>query len=104
MYQDHALDRVPVRGKFRYLCGEGPLQREQREGALGGAGPSPQAPLSTQAAVLVLVDYIKTPELSFEQLAARLQAQGHGASAESIGHFFADHGLKKTPAHSAPNS
>jgi len=102
LYQDHVLDRVPVQGEFRYLGIERTLNSRQREGALATALPSPGAVLNTQAAVLVLVAYIKQPELSFEQLAAGLQIQGHGARAESIQRFFAEHGLKKTPAIPGP--
>jgi hypothetical protein len=46
----------------------------------------------------VLVEHIKNPELSFEQLAARLQMQGSlVVTPGSIRRFFEEHGLKKTP-------
>jgi hypothetical protein len=45
-----------------------------------------------------LVEYIKHPGLSFEQIAARLQEQRQLTLApESIRRFFQEHDLKKTP-------
>jgi hypothetical protein len=102
LYQDHVLDRVQVQGEFRYLAIEGTLNAQQREVALAATLPNPGAVLNTQAAVLVLVAYIKQPELSFEALAAGLQIQGHAASAESIQRFFTEHDLKKTTAIPGP--
>ena len=67
--------------------------------AASGQGPGPTTWLSTQTALWVLVEYIRNPGLSFEQMAARLQAQRKLAVApESIQRFFQQHGLKKTPA------
>jgi hypothetical protein len=99
LHQNGELDRVKIEGEFRYLSLDAPLNRQQRQSARGALPPNLASPLSTQAAVLVLVEHIKNPELSFEQLAARLQRQGPLAPAsESIRRFFAEHGLKKTPA------
>jgi IS30 family transposase len=54
--------------------------------------------LSTQAAVWVLVEHIRNPGLSFEQIAARLQEQRQVTLVpESISRFFQEHDLKKTP-------
>jgi hypothetical protein len=98
LQQNGQLDRIKVEGEFRYLSIEAPLNRHQRESAMVAAPPSPAASLSTQAVVLVLVEHIKNPELSFEQLAARLQMQGSLAvTPGSIRRFFEEHGLKKTP-------
>jgi hypothetical protein len=58
--------------------------------------------LGTQTALWVLVEYIKDPALSFEQLANRLQAQRNVALApQSIQQFFQEHDLKKTPGASS---
>jgi hypothetical protein len=97
LHHDQVLDRVKVGGQFRYLATEELINRRQREEA-AITPPSPLTSLSTQAAVWVLVEHIKNPELSFEQLAARLQEQRQLALApESIRRFFQEHGLKKTP-------
>ena len=98
LQQNGQLDRLKVEGEFRYLSIEAPLNRQQRESAMVAAPPSPASSLSTQAAVLVLVEHIKHPALSFEQLAAGLQRQGPLAvTPGSSRRFFEEHGLKKTP-------
>ena len=92
------LDRVQLAGKFRYLATDQELNRRQREQSAFVQPRSPTTSLSTQAAVWVLVEYIKHPGLNFEQIAARLQAQREVALApESIQRFFHEHDLKKTP-------
>jgi hypothetical protein len=58
--------------------------------------------LSTQAAVWVLVEHIKNPALSFEQLASLLREQRKlPVTSEPIERFFQEHGLKKRPPHRA---
>jgi len=98
LHQDGELDRLKVQGEFRYLSIPAPLNRQQRQSALAAAPPSPASSLSTQAAVLVLVEYIKNPALSFQEVAVRLRLQGSPEiTPENIDRFFAEHGLKKTP-------
>jgi len=92
------LDRLPLAGRFRYLALDPELNRRQREQAALGQPPDLTTSLSTQTALWVLVEYIKHPELSFAQLATRLQEQRQAAVApENIQRFFAEHALKKTP-------
>lgn len=70
----------------------------QRKQALVGQRPSQATSLSTQAAVLVLVEHIKNPGLSFEQIAAHLQQQqALSVTSEGIRRFFEEHDLKRTP-------
>jgi len=91
-------DRVRLAGQFRYLTTDPPLNRQQREQAAWVPRSSPLAGLSTQTALWVLVEYIKQPGLSFEQIATRLQEQHLVAVApQSIERFFREHDLKKTP-------
>ena len=100
LHQAGRLDRLRLAGQFRYLAADPQLNRQQREQA--ALVPSPMAPLSTQAALWVLVEYIKEPGLSFEQIAARLREQRNLVlTPESIERFFREHGLKKTSQ--APN-
>ena len=92
------LDRLRLCGQFRYLAADPRLNRQQRQQAALAQAPSPTAALSTQTALWVLVEYIKEPGLSFEQIAARLQGQRNLAVApEAIQRFFQEHDLKKTP-------
>lgn len=95
-------DRLRLSGHFRYLAADPQLNRRQREQAALAQTPSPTAGLSTQTALWVLVEYIKAPASSFEQIAARLREQRNLAVApETIQRFFQQHDLKKTPQ--APN-
>jgi hypothetical protein len=99
LHQDRILDRVRVGGQFRYLAPDEPLNGHQRERAAISPRPSPLTSLSPQAAVWVLVEHIKHPALSFEQIATRLHEQRQLAvTSETIRRFFQAHGLKKTPA------
>ncbi len=98
LHKSQRLDRVQISGEFRYLAIEEPLNRRQREQAAVLAPPLPATSLSTQAALWVLVEYIKNSALSFEQLAARVQEQRQlTVSPEGIRQFFQEHDLKKTP-------
>lgn len=99
LHQDGVLDRVKAGGEFRYLATDPSLNCQQRERTAAVAPPSAAASLGTQAAVLVLVEHIKHPGLSFEELATHLRQQGQRAvSAQDIRRFFAEHDLKKTPS------
>ena len=98
LHQDALLDRVKVGREFRYLAKEPKLNGSQRQQALLTQGPDPSTSLSTQAAVWVLVEHIKHPALSFEQIASYLQQQRKlPVTLELIERFFQEHGLKKTP-------
>ena len=99
LHQAGQLDRFPLAGQFRYLATDPQLNRRQRQAAATARqAPAPEAALNTQTALWVLVEYIKNPALSFEQLAAQLQQQHQMAvAAESIQRFFQEQGLKKTP-------
>ncbi len=98
LHQAGRLDRLQLAGQFRYLAADQELNRQQREQAALVQRPSPTASLSTQAALWVLVEHIKNPGLSFEQIAALLQEQRKVAVAPgNIQRFFQEHDLKKTP-------
>ena len=98
LYQAGQLDRVKVAGHYRYLSKEAKLNGQQRQQALLMQGADPASSLSTQAAIWVLVEHIKSPALSFEHLASHLlQQRKLSCSAEHIERFFNEHGLKKTP-------
>jgi hypothetical protein len=92
------LDRLPGAGQFRYLATDRQINRRQREQVAGLREPALDAALNTQTALWVLVEHIKNPGLSFEQIAALLHQQHHVAVApQSIQQFFQEQGLKKTP-------
>jgi hypothetical protein len=98
LHNNGVLDRVKMGGEFRYLSTDPEINRRQRQAPGMTPAPSSSAPLSTQAAVLVLVEYIKNPAQSFEQLAQGVRKQPNIlVSAEDIRRFFEEHDLKKTP-------
>lgn len=98
LHKDGVLDRVKIGSQFRYLSIQPEINRRQREHPGMAQAPSGSAPLSTPAAVLVLVEYIKNPALSFEQLAQGVRKQPNiFVTGEDIRRFFAEHDLKKTP-------
>ena len=99
LHQGGRLDRLQLAGQFRYLAPDQELNGRQREQAAGAQPPNPTHSLSTQAALWVLVEYIKDPGLSFEQISLRLQEQRDlSVAPESIQRFFQEQDLKKTPA------
>ena len=103
LHKGGALDRIKVGGEFRYLSLQEQVNRQQRERLVLKAPPGPTTWLSTPAAVLVLVEHLKHPDLSFEQLAVHLQQQRQlTVTAESIRGFFTEHDLKKTPEPQIP--
>ncbi len=98
LHKDHVLDRVQLAGEFRYLAIEDQLNRRQRALVTALAPSNSVTSLSTQTAVWVLVEHIKHPQFTFEQLAACLQEQRElTVSPQSIQQFFREHDLKKTP-------
>ena len=105
LHKQGALDRVKAGGQFRYLSTAEQINRQQRQQLVTALPASPSTSLSTPVALVVLVEYIKHPQLSFEQLAAHLQEHRALAVApESIRQFFGEHDLKKTPKASISKS
>jgi hypothetical protein len=97
MYKDGQFDRVREGRVFRYLSRQSRINRRQRVVLENRRPVETSAPLSTQVAVWVLVEFIRQPQLSFEQMATRVQEHRHLAvSAASIDAFFEQQGLKKT--------
>lgn len=98
LHQAGRLDRARLEGQFVYLSADPQINDRQREQAALAPLPSSATSLSTQTALWVLVEYIKDPTLSFEQLARRLQEQrGLAVAPQNIERFFQEQALKKTP-------
>ena len=94
----HKIDRIKIGGEFRYLSTKERTHRRQQAQVVVEQKPERSPPLSAQAAVLVLVEYINNPGLSFEQIACNVREQKQIAvTQESIRCFFKEQGLKKTP-------
>ncbi len=96
LHKNGTLDRVKLGGKFRYLSTVPETNRRQREQA--AAAEPPSGSLSTHAAVLVLVEHVRHPELDFAQLAASVRRRDAlSVAPEAIRRFFEEQGLKKNP-------
>jgi len=90
------IDRIKIGGAFRYLSTKERTNRRQRAQVLLEQKPEAPAPLSAQAAVFVLVEYINNPGLSFEQIACNVEKHRQITVAqESIRCFFKEQGVKK---------
>ena len=98
LHKSGEVDRIKIGGEFRYFSTKERTNRRQRAQMLVEQKPQSPAPLSAQAAVFVLVEYINNPELSFEQIACNVTQQRQITVAqESIRCFFKEQGVKKTP-------
>jgi hypothetical protein len=98
MYNSNQIDRVKLTSEYTYLSRDESVNRLQLNRLKGRVDEQTAQPLSTQAAVFVLVEFINNPRLSFEQLAERLQhSRRITVLPTEITRFFREHGLKKTP-------
>jgi hypothetical protein len=98
MHRAGEIDRIKIGGEFRYLATQARTNRRQRAQVFMEQKPDLPVPLSAQAAVFVLVEYINNLELSFEQLAHNVEKHRHiSVTPESIRCLFKEQGVKKTP-------
>ncbi len=92
-----ALKRQKHQGRYVYLCSEPGRYREQREqrSRMRGVGRLP----TDSEAVAMLVEKIKHPALSDDELSRRLKRQKVFVDPETIENFMLRHDLtvKKTP-------
>ena len=97
MYKAKQIDRVKLTSEYTYLSRDESVNRLQHNHLRGRVVEQTAHPLSTQAAVFVLVEFIKNPRLSFEQMARELRdSQRITVMPSDITRFFQEHGLKKT--------
>ncbi|KPK48724.1 MAG: hypothetical protein AMJ63_17900 [Myxococcales bacterium SG8_38_1] len=97
-FRDHpALRRERHQGRFVYFAAQREVFREQRRRRMA-MGREAELPSDAEA-VAILVERIKQPRSSVEELVVRLKAQSVRVSAQAIRNLFARHGLtgKKTP-------
>ncbi len=94
------LRREKIAGRFVYFSQDAAVfsQQKQKRQADDSRLKLLRLPTDTEA-VIILVERIKHPALSVEQLAARLHKKAHRIKAEVIYNLFEHHGLlKKTAA------
>ena len=100
LYKRGAIDRFKSDKEFVYLAIDEKVKSRQL-GRLQGSHPvetrHPES-LSAQAAVHVLVEFIKRPGASVVELSQAVAKKQVIASPEAIARFFEEHNLKKTPS------
>jgi predicted ABC-type ATPase len=90
------LRREKIAGRFVYFSSDKATYARQEQKRKEDDACLKLTKLPTDAeAVIVLVELIKCPELSVEQLCIRLNKKGHGIKGEIIQNLFARHGLLK---------
>lgn len=91
--------REKLAGQFVYFSSDEQTLLEQKEKRLGDIERARLIRLPTDAeAVIILVERIKHPQLSIDQLAVRLTGKGHPIRTEVIGNLFERHDLVKKTA------
>ena len=97
MYKAKQIDRVKLTSEYTYLSRDKSVNQLQHNHLKSRVVEETAHPLSTQAAVFVLVEFIKNPRLSFDQMARSLRdSQRITVIPSDITRFFQEHGLKKT--------
>jgi len=96
------LHRDKFGGRFVYFAAEATRRAEQQRArrALAPKALLPRAP----AAVAILVERIKHPELDAEALAARVRRGGHPVEADHVRALFEHHGLVEKKGARLPRS
>jgi hypothetical protein len=95
------LQRQKLGRSHVYLAVDPPTQAIQRQAMDGKSAPTAQLP--AEVVVLILAEFIRQPDSSFEQLAKEI-ARRHRLTLKvaQIEELFALHGLKKTIRTAAP--
>ncbi len=97
LFRDHpALKRQQHQGRFVYFAAESAIYRRQKDGRLAMAAHV-RRPTDSEI-IAILVETIKHPGLSMEQLCRRLKKQGLAVTEAAVSNLFVYHGLvvKKT--------
>ncbi len=94
------LQRDKIGRCFVYFSKDMPNADKQRQSAVNQAMSTELLP--AEVAVFVLAEFIRSPNLSFKELALHIKRTRHvSIKATQIEKLFAQHGLKKTPETSA---
>lgn len=97
LYHSGAIDRVKSKSGFVYVASTEKRRKQQlmRFQSQQVTVTAPQD-LTPPAAVYVLVEYIKNPQASFDELAKAVAKRQIIATPNAIARFFDKHDLKKT--------
>ena len=83
-------------GRCQVYFAADPRKAQNQRQALSAQHP-PQVQFSAELAVLILAEFIRSPDSSFEQLAEKIsRSKNVTVNAKQIEQLFAQHGLKKT--------
>ncbi len=103
LYRQGKLQRQKRGRSYTYLAMDPSIQAVQLQSLERKNVSIPKLP--AEIAVLILVEFIRQPDLNFEQLAKKIARHRHFVlGAAQIEELFAMHGLKKTMRTSAPKS
>ncbi len=98
LFREHpALTRKQFHRRYVYVAADATVNRKQIE-QRGKMTLRAQLPSDSEA-IVILVETVKHPELSIEELCVKLKAKKYDVTPETARNFFAYHGLpiKKTP-------
>ncbi len=102
-YRRGKLQRLKQGRSHVYLAMDPPTQAMQCQAMTGKSSPAAQLP--AEVAVLILAEFIRHPDFSFEQLAKVIaRSRGIALDAMQIEELFTLHGIKKTMLTAAPKS
>jgi len=91
------LCREKVKGRFVWFAADADLHGKQRHNRLAQEAQTSHDRPSDSDAVLILVDFIRHPNSSIEQMARRLERQGRSIGPEAIRALLIHHDpLEKT--------
>jgi len=98
MYKKNQIDRFNTQRGFVYLSIDNKKRQRQLNRLQSQLFTVKESEsLNAQAAVYVLVEYIKRPEASVAELSKAVEKREVKASPEAITRLFKEHDLKKTP-------
>jgi len=98
MYKSKQIDRFSTQRGFVYLSIDDKKRQRQFNRLQFKLIPAKRIqPLTPQAAVYVLAEFIKRPGASFVELSEAVEKREVKASPEAIAILFKEHELKKTP-------
>jgi hypothetical protein len=98
MYKKKKIDRFNTPKGFVYLSVSDSKKRLQLKRLQVLTPPQKVQRLDPQAAVYVLVEFIKNPKASFFELSVAVEKKGAKVSPQAVAQLFKDYDLKKNPA------
>jgi hypothetical protein len=98
MYKSNLIERIKVSTQFSYLSVDHKIYQRQLKELKIQTDKKQFKPLSSEAAVFVLVEFVKHPQASFQSIAASVKKKNNiSVSPEDIDQFFQLQGIKKMP-------